>query len=185
MEDIGRYLAEAEQDYDIVFLQEVWARANYLTIKNLLTPKLPHSQYFDNGFMGTGTAIFAKVNITDCTFHEFGLNGYPHRLQHSDWFGGKGLGICRIDYLGFNIHLFTSHYHANYDVGACCCNGPDYLTHRIVQSVESAQWMLNVHFVITGLVLSGIPADARWMLCGCCCGCQWMLLRPLPTWWLC
>ena len=134
MEEIGRYLAE--QDYDIVFLQEVWFRGNYLTIKNLLTSKLPHSQYFVNGFLGTGTAIFTKVKINDCTFHEFSLNGYPHKLLHGDWFGGKGLGICQIDYLGFNIHLFTSHYHANYsplnDV---------YLGHRIVHSVESAQWI--------------------------------------------
>ena len=134
MEDIGRYLAE--QDYDIVFLQEVWKTPNYLTIKNLLTPKLPHSQYFDHGIIGTGTAIFTKVKINDCTFHEFALNGYPHKLLHGDWFGGKGLGICQIDYLGFNIHLFTSHYHANYtplnDV---------YLSHRIVHSVESAQWI--------------------------------------------
>lgn len=134
MEDIGRYLAE--QDYDIVFLQEVWKTPNYLTIRNLLTPKLPHSQYFDNGIIGTGMAIFTKVKISDCTFHEFALNGYPHKLLHGDWFGGKGLGICQIDYLGFNIHLFTSHYHANYtplnDV---------YLSHRIVHSVESAQWI--------------------------------------------
>jgi len=134
MEDIGRFLAE--QDYDIVFLQEVWKTPNYLTIKNLLTPKLPYSQYFDNGIIGTGTAIFTKVKISDCTFHEFALNGYPHKLLHGDWFGGKGLGICQIDYLGFNIHLFTSHYHANYtplnDV---------YLSHRIVHSVESAQWI--------------------------------------------
>ena len=139
MEDIGQYLAE--QDYDIVFLQEVWWRGNYQTLKDLLASKLPHSQYFDHGFMGTGTAIFTKVKITDCTFHGFGLNGYPHKLLHGDWFGGKGLGICQIDYLGLNIHLFTSHYHANYSVGVCCCNGPDYLSHRIVQSVESAQWI--------------------------------------------
>jgi len=134
MEDIGKYLAE--QDYDIIFLQEVWKTPNYLTIKNLLNTKLPHSQYFDNGIIGTGTAIFSKVKINDCTFHEFALNGYPHKLLHGDWFGGKGLGICQIDYLGFNIHLFTSHYHANYsplnDV---------YLSHRIVHSVESAQWI--------------------------------------------
>ena len=134
MEDIGQYLAE--QDYDIVFLQEVWWRGNYQTLKDLLASKLPHSQYFDHGFMGTGTAIFTKVKITDCTFHGFGLNGYPHKLLHGDWFGGKGLGICQIDYLGLNIHLFTSHYHANYsplnDV---------YLGHRIVHSVESAQWI--------------------------------------------
>ena len=134
MEDIGRYLAE--QDYDIVFLQEVWKRANYLTIKNLLTPKFPHSQYFDHGIIGTGTVIFTKVKINVATFHEFAVNGYPHKLLHGDWFGGKGLGICQIDYLGFNIHLFVSHYHANYSP-----SNDVYLSHRVVHSVESAHWI--------------------------------------------
>ena len=38
------------------------------------------------------------MRINDVTFHEFGLNGYPHKLAHGDWFGGKGLGVGQIDY---------------------------------------------------------------------------------------
>ena len=114
----------------------MWKKENFLTIKNMVFSKLPYSHYFDSGIIGTGTAIFTKVRINDCTFHEFGLNGYPHKLLHGDWFGGKGLGICQIDFNGFNIHLFTSHYHANYSP-----NNDVYLGHRIVQSVESAQWI--------------------------------------------
>ena len=109
------------------YFQELWKNENFLTIKNLVFNKLPYSHYFDNGIIGTGTAIFTKVRINDCTFHEFGLNGYPHKLLHGDWFGGKGLGICQIDFCGFNIHLFTSHYHANYSP-----NNDVYLGHRIV-----------------------------------------------------
>jgi len=134
MEDIGKYIASNE--YDIVFCQEVWKRKNFETIQSLVLPKLPYSQYFDSGIIGTGTAIFSRVPINDCTFHEFGLNGYPHKLLHGDWFGGKGLGICQIDFQGFNIHLFTSHYHANYSY-----KNDKYLGHRIVHSVESAQWI--------------------------------------------
>ena len=137
-------------------MQELWKQNNFVTIKELVSSKLPFSHYFDNGIIGTGTAIFSKVRINDCTFHEFGLNGYPHKLLHGDWFGGKGLGICQIDFKGFNIHLFTSHYHANYSP-----NNDVYLGHRVVHrcgvcrvgrwllglslcnycSVESAQWI--------------------------------------------
>lgn len=42
------------------------------------------------------------------------MNGYPHKVWHGDWFGGKGLGVCQIEFAGFDIHLFTSHYHAEY-----------------------------------------------------------------------
>jgi len=134
MEDIGKYIAE--QDYDIVFLQEIWKRNNFNTVKSLVSGILPYSHFFDNGIIGTGTAIFTKVKIKDVTFHEFGLNGYPHKLLHGDWFGGKGLGVCQIDFLGFNIHLFISHYHANYNPLTDV-----YLGHRVVHSVESAQWI--------------------------------------------
>jgi len=136
MEDIGKYIAD--QDFDIVFLQEIWKRNNFNTVKGLVSSVLPYSHFFDNGIIGTGTAIFTKVKINDVTFHEFGLNGYPHKLLHGDWFGGKGLGVCQIDYLGFNIHLFISHYHATYDYNPLT---DVYLAHRVVHGVESAQWI--------------------------------------------
>ena len=118
--------------------QEVWKRNNFNTIKALVSSVLPYSHFFDNGIIGTGTAIFTKVKIKDVTFHEFGLNGYPHKLLHGDWFGGKGLGVCQIDFKGFNIHLFISHYHATYDYNPLT---DVYLGHRVVHSVESAQWI--------------------------------------------
>lgn len=136
MQDIGLFISQ--QDYDIVFLQEVWKRPNFQTIKSLVASKLPYSHYFDNGIIGTGTAIFSKVKIQDVTFHEFGLNGYPHKLLHGDWFGGKGLGVCQVDFRGFNIHLFVSHYHATYDYNPIT---DVYLGHRVVHGVESAQWI--------------------------------------------
>jgi len=136
MEDIGKYLSE--QNYDVVLLQEVWIRENFNTIRSLLASMLPYSHFFDNGIIGTGTCIFSKVRINDVTFHEFGLNGYPHKLAHGDWFGGKGLGVGQIDFKGFNVHLFTSHYHATYDYNPL---KDVYLGHRVVHAVESAQWI--------------------------------------------
>lgn len=134
MADIGSFLAA--QNYDIVFLQEVWKHENFFTIRSLVEKVLPFSHYYDNGIIGTGTCIFAKVKLSDVTFHEFSLNGYPHKLAHGDWFGGKGLGVCQLDFQGYNIHIFTSHYHANYNYSK-----DEYLTHRVVHSVESALWI--------------------------------------------
>lgn len=136
MEDIGMFIAS--KDYDIVLLQEVWKRENYLTIKGLVSPVLPNGHYFDNGIIGTGTCVFTKPRINDCTFHEFGLNGYPHKLTHGDWFGGKGLGVCQVEFNGFIIHIFTSHYHATYDYNPL---KDVYVGHRVVHGVESAQWI--------------------------------------------
>lgn len=136
MVDIGKYIANG--NYNIVLLQEVWKVGNFQTIKSLVSAVLPFSHYFDNGIIGTGTCIFSNKRINEVTFHEFGLNGYPHKITHGDWFGGKGLGVCQIDYQGFNIHIFVSHYHATYDYNPL---KDVYSGHRVVHSVESAQWI--------------------------------------------
>jgi sphingomyelin phosphodiesterase 2 len=136
MEDIGKYISA--QNYDVVLLQEVWKHENYYSIRSLVSSVLPHSYYFDSGIIGTGTCIFSKVRINDVAFHHFGLNGYPHKLMHGDWFGGKGLGLGQIDFKGFNIHIFTSHYHATYNYNPI---EDVYLGHRVVHGVESAQWI--------------------------------------------
>ena len=88
------------------------------------------------------------MRLQDANFHEFAMNGYPTNFWHGDWFASKGIGVCQIrfnanhtnrrelspDY--FDIHLYVSHYHANY--------APDndiYLGHRVIHAFESAQWI--------------------------------------------
>jgi len=131
---IGQHLAES--DYDIVMLQEIWCQEDFDRIKNIVKQVLPYSYLFNFGIGGTGTCIFSKSVIQDTTFHEFSMNGYPHKFWHGDWFSGKGLGVCKLDYKGLIIHVFTSHYHAEYVPRADI-----YLAHRVMQSLEAAQWI--------------------------------------------
>jgi sphingomyelin phosphodiesterase 2 len=134
MEAIGAYLSRGE--YDIVLLQEVWTHEDFERIRNAVVDALPHAHFFDNGIIGSGTCVFTRVQINDATFHEFTMNGYPHKIWHGDWFGGKGLGVCQIEFKGFDIHVYTSHYHAEYDR-----THDVYLGHRVVHAIESAQWI--------------------------------------------
>jgi sphingomyelin phosphodiesterase 2 len=134
MEHIGHYLSNS--DYDVVMLQEVWMGEDFERIRVAVSDTLPHSHFFDNGVIGSGTCIFTRAQINDATFHEFTMNGYPHKVWHGDWFGGKGLGVCQINFRGFDVHLYTSHYHAEYDR-----LHDVYLGHRVVHALESAQWI--------------------------------------------
>jgi len=131
---IAQYLADS--NYDIVCLQEVWCSSDYKTIINVTRDALPFHHFFDNGIIGSGTCILSKAPIQDATFHEFSLNGYPHKVFHGDWFAGKGLGVCQLDYKGLNIHVFTSHFHAEYSRSQDI-----YLGHRVMQALEAAQWI--------------------------------------------
>ncbi len=134
MAAIGAYLARS--NYDIVTLQEVWMGEDFQTIRDAVRGALPYSHFFDNGIIGSGTCVFTRAQIRDATFHEFTMNGYPHKIWHGDWFGGKGLGVCQINYRGFDIHVYTSHYHAEYDR-----DHDVYLGHRVIHALESAQWI--------------------------------------------
>jgi sphingomyelin phosphodiesterase 2 len=59
--------------------------------------------------IGSGLCIFSKHQITDCLFHQWAVNGYVHKIQHGDWFGGKGVGLCRIMVGDQAVNVYTAH----------------------------------------------------------------------------
>lgn len=49
-----------------------------------------------SGVFGSGLCILSKHPILMTLFHAWSVNGYVHRIHHGDWFGGKGVGLCKI-----------------------------------------------------------------------------------------
>lgn len=64
--------------------------------------------YF-SGVTGSGLSIMSRWPFEAIMFHQWSLNGYIHKIFHGDWFGGKGVGLCRIITQGFHINIFTTH----------------------------------------------------------------------------
>ncbi|XP_014096081.1 putative neutral sphingomyelinase isoform X1 [Bactrocera oleae] len=122
--------------YDIVSLQEVWSRKDCETLKNATELVLPYAHYFYSGVMGSGLLVLSKYPILSSFFHPWSVNGYFHRIQHADWFGGKGVGLCRILVDKHVIHLYNTHLHAEYNN-----NNDDYKTHRVIQAFDTAQFI--------------------------------------------
>ncbi|XP_055917576.1 putative neutral sphingomyelinase [Eupeodes corollae] len=122
--------------YDIVSLQEVWSQNDYNSIKQNLETVLPFSHYFYSGVMGAGLCVLSKYPIIGALFHAWSVNGYFHRIQHADWFGGKGVGLCKILVNGHLIHFYNAHLHAEYDV-----ENDEYKTHRVIQAFDTAQFI--------------------------------------------
>ena len=148
---IAEYLSQSGSGYDVVFLQEVWCREHYEVLKSKLCNSkelYPYSHYFSNGIIGSGTCIFSKFRLLQANYHEFSINGYPTKFWHGDWFASKGIGVCQIRFASkghdknasnvdfFDVHLYMSHYHADYDP-----NNDRYIAHRVLQAFESAQWI--------------------------------------------
>ncbi|XP_045763706.1 putative neutral sphingomyelinase [Maniola jurtina] len=133
IEAIADYLSKAP--HNIVCLQEVWSEKDYLYLKEHLRINLPFSHYFYSGVLGSGLCVFSKWLIQDVFFHQWPLNGYIHKIHHGDWFGGKGIGLCRIKCNDRLINVYCTHLHAEYNVDDI------YLAHRVLQAYSTAEFV--------------------------------------------
>uniref|UniRef100_A0A5S6QFU4 sphingomyelin phosphodiesterase n=1 Tax=Trichuris muris TaxID=70415 RepID=A0A5S6QFU4_TRIMR len=152
---IGKELASGK--YDIVSLQEIWWEGDYFRIRNAVGSVLPYSFYFYNGFGGSGVCVFSKGKIKETLMHRYSLNGYAHHVHRGDWFGGKIVGLCRIELRGLLIDFYATHIHAEYN--------PDddlYLSHRIVQAFELGQFVRNT---VQNCDVAIVTGDLNWEPC--------------------
>ncbi|UJR30495.1 hypothetical protein I4U23_018027 [Adineta vaga] len=132
------HLTNPDVNYDIIGLQEVWSKSDYKYLCDQLKSVYPHSYYFLSGLIGSGCCMFSKHPIIGVYEHRYTLNGFPHKIQHGDWFCGKLIGLCKILVNGYVINVYNTHLHANYhhvipkDI---------YLGHRICQAYELIQFI--------------------------------------------
>ncbi|XP_071452487.1 putative neutral sphingomyelinase [Hetaerina americana] len=127
----------SESSYDFVCLQEVWTERDYILIKTKTNKVLPHSHYFHSGVVGSGLCVFSKYPIENSLFHRWPLNGYAHKVQHGDWFAGKGIALCTFFVNGLKVNVYNTHMHAEY----CCEGRNNYLAHRVSQAFDTAQFV--------------------------------------------
>lgn len=153
-------------EYDIICLQEVWSLHDFKMIKAKIQEQLPYSHYFHSGVLGSGICIFSKYFIEDVMFHRWPLNGYFHKIHHGDWFGGKGIGLCRIKVEDIHVNIYSAHLHAEYNR-----ENDEYAAHRVLQAFDTAQFIRmtsgSSDAVILGGDLNAEPQDLAYkIICG-------------------
>lgn len=136
MTAIGRYLREC--DCDVACLQEVWSLADFTALRLVASDRLPYSHYFHSGVVGSGVCVLSRHKIQEAFFHRWPLNGYAHKVQHGDWWGGKGVGLVRLCVQpgDVDVLVYTAHLHAEYDR-----ERDMYLSHRVLQALDTAQFV--------------------------------------------
>ncbi|KAG7203833.1 hypothetical protein KM043_013844 [Ampulex compressa] len=164
MEAIAEKFATGE--YDVICLQEVWSFADFQMIKAKTQEQLPYSHYFFSGVLGSGICILSRYVIEDVMFHKWALNGYVHKIHHGDWFGGKGVGLCRLNIHNMYINVYVTHLHAEY-----CSHSDEYKAHRVLQAFDTAQFIRmtssGADAVILGGDLNTEPTDLAYkIICG-------------------
>ncbi|KAK0183466.1 hypothetical protein PV327_001504 [Microctonus hyperodae] len=140
----------SSSDFDVVCLQEVWSTDDFTYIKKTCQENLPHSHYFHSGVLGSGLCLLSKYPIQDVMFHKWSLNGYVHKIHHGDWFGGKGVGLCKLKVYNMNINVYVAHLHAEYN-----CEHDEYSAHRVLQAFDMAQFIRMTEQGADAVVLGG------------------------------
>ncbi|XP_014479972.1 PREDICTED: putative neutral sphingomyelinase isoform X2 [Dinoponera quadriceps] len=140
----------ASREYDIICLQEVWSESDFKTIKAKVQEVLPYSHYFYSGVMGSGICILSRYPIHEVMFHKWPLNGYVHKIHHGDWFGGKGVGLCKIKIRDMFVNIYVVHLHAEYNR-----ENDEYKAHRVLQAFDTAQFVRMTSGGADAVILTG------------------------------
>ncbi len=123
-------------DADVVALQEVWTqgareqlaaagqRAGYV-----------HVWHRSVALGGSGLMLLSRLALQNARFEPYSLAGLPQRVQHADYYGGKGFVQVEIVTPAGALRLFNTHLHARYSAP----QAPDeYRGQRSAQAVELA-----------------------------------------------
>jgi len=102
-------------DVDAIAFQEVWtAEARGLLLEAGRRVGLEHVWHKDAAIGGSGLLVLSRLPIERKRFDRFALRGYPERLDHADYYGGKGFVKMELRTGAGPITLMDTHLHARY-----------------------------------------------------------------------
>ncbi|KAG5420316.1 ISC1 [Candida metapsilosis] len=129
---------DAEDDYDIVALQEVWCEEDWDYFDQVCKERYPFRRFFKAGIIsGPGLCVLSKIPITETFLYRFPINGRPSAFFRGDWFVGKSIAVTMFQPHqdgALPIALLNSHMHAPYGHGDA-----SYSTHRACQAWDFAK----------------------------------------------
>ncbi|VEL13928.1 unnamed protein product [Protopolystoma xenopodis] len=132
---------------------QIWAEKDIRLMKDVLQSSYPFINYFHGNVCGSGTCIFSKWAIEFVTTHSFGANGYPHRVDHGDWYCGKGFGMARITTQnGYCINVYILHLIARYVLDR---NKDGYEGHRMAQVIELIEFINSTMHSVDAIFVAG------------------------------
>uniref|UniRef100_A0A7S1CQ96 Endonuclease/exonuclease/phosphatase domain-containing protein n=1 Tax=Bicosoecida sp. CB-2014 TaxID=1486930 RepID=A0A7S1CQ96_9STRA len=116
----------ARGEWDVVIMQELaMKREINAIIEAGKRGGLVYHHHFIQGVgfpiwldvMGTGLLVLSRFPIVDAMYRRYSVNGFPHKIEHSDFFGAKGIGMVRLALggpAGRGLDVYCTHLHARY-----------------------------------------------------------------------
>ena len=133
MRAIGERLPALE--IDIVVFQEVWTESGRRSLREAgRRAGLVHAWQQGAALGGSGLLVLSRTPFESARFETFAVRGFPLRIWHGDYHGGKG--FCQLRFAGPDaaFTLIDTHLHAQYADDAHDDEHP----HRVAQIVQLA-----------------------------------------------
>ncbi len=123
---------------DIIGLQEAWLAVDRkIILKYLALSGIHYSYYFESGLLGSGLFLLSRYPIIDVAFHRYSLNGKFEKIWHGDYYGGKGIGLARIQTPIGLIDVYNTQPVAQYSSDI----DDEYRIHRTTAMYEAAKFI--------------------------------------------
>lgn len=123
---------------DVVGFQEAFVAEDRERLAEALRPLgLEHARYYPSGLVGSGLFLASRYPIESEGFIRFVENGRPERVDHGDWWAGKGLSLAMVTLPGdIRLYLGNTHMHATYR--------GNYHSTKLAQARQLVPWALRV-----------------------------------------
>jgi sphingomyelin phosphodiesterase 2 len=118
---------------DWVAFQEVWTEGARLRLIDAgRRAGLVHAWHRELALGGSGLLVLAREPFQTPHFEAYTVRGFPQRVWHGDYHGGKGFCALRFDTPHGAVTLIDTHLHAQYGDDAY----NDEYPHRVAQIVQ-------------------------------------------------
>lgn len=122
---------------DVICFQEVYWENNRKDLISRLEQQWPHYHHFASALIGSGLLTMSRYPIVEAAFHRFRMGGKPERLEHGDYYVGKGIGLARIAVEGKNLDVYNIHPHAQYEMN----NDNEYAVYNETSLYEAVRFI--------------------------------------------
>ncbi len=122
-------------DLDVIAFQEIW-RSDARQILEAAGQRagLPHRWHSGARLGGSGLLVLSRFPIEKARFERFDLGGLARRIDHGDYWGGKGFVQLRFTTDAGPLTFINTHLHARYSRDVA----HQYRGHRVGQIVQLA-----------------------------------------------
>jgi len=125
-----------ELSLDVFAIQESWTdEGRALLLAGLREIGLKHAWHNPEAAGGSGLMLISRHPLGEARFQRFRLSGLPERIDHGDYFSGKGAVVITIDTPAGPVDFLDTHLVAHYTPETI----DTYFGHRVGQVIEIAE----------------------------------------------